>query len=105
STRNFLGGRDLLKPFVEACRKYGLKIGLYYSPPDWHFDRDYINFMYYATARMNPLLPELDADLKPRKVKKTANEAARHLAEYNALVKGQVEELLTRYGTVDLLWF
>ena len=29
-----MGGRDLVKEVVEACRKNGLKIGLYFSPPD-----------------------------------------------------------------------
>jgi len=105
NTKNFMGGRDLVKPFVEACRKYGLKVGLYYSPPDWHFDREFQNFMYYGTAKLNPWLPELDADLKPRTSIKTAEQRARHLVEYNAMVKGQVEELLTRYGKIDMLWF
>jgi alpha-L-fucosidase len=105
STKNFMGGRDLVRPFVEAAHRHGLKVGLYYSPPNWHFDRDYMNFMYYGTARMNPWLPEIDADLKVRTVQKTPAEKARHLDAYNAMVKGQVEELLTRYGTIDLLWF
>lgn len=105
NTKNYMGGRDLVQPFVEACRKYGLKVGLYYSPPDWYFDREFTNFMYYGTARLNPWLPELDADLKPRKTIKTKEEKARHLVEYNAMVKGQVEELLTRYGKIDMLWF
>src|SRR4051794_28637639 len=39
STKNYMGGRDLIKDYVEACRRNGLKVGLYYSPPDWHFDR------------------------------------------------------------------
>jgi alpha-L-fucosidase len=95
----------LVRPFVDACRKYGLKVGLYYSPPDWHFDREYQNFMYYGTAKLNPWLPELDADLKPRTTIKTPEQRARHLTEYNAMVKGQVEELLTRYGKIDVLWF
>lgn len=105
STKNHMGGRDLVKPFVDAARKYGLKVGLYYSPPDWHFDREFQNFMYYGTARLNPWLPELDADLKPRTALKTKEERARHLVAYNAMVKGQVEELLTRYGKIDMLWF
>ncbi|WP_420388507.1 alpha-L-fucosidase [Roseivirga sp.] len=28
-------GRDLLSPFVKAVRKEGLKLGMYYSLPDW----------------------------------------------------------------------
>ncbi len=32
------GGFDLVGPYVEACRRAGIKVGLYLSPPDWHFD-------------------------------------------------------------------
>ncbi len=104
-TKNFMGGRDLVKQFVEACRRNGLKVGLYYSPPDWYFDRDYMNFLYGGGAKMNPELPSLGPDLKPRTTQKTEAEIKKHQEEYAALVKGQIEELLTRYGKIDLLWF
>lgn len=105
NTKNYLGGRDLLKDYVAACRKNGLKVGFYYSPPDWHFDRDYMNFLYHGAAKLNPELPSLDADLKPRASEHSPEEIASHQAAYAALVNGQVEELLTRYGKIDLLWF
>lgn len=105
STKNYMGSRDLVKTFVDACRKYGLKVGLYYSPPDWHFDRDYMNFVYYKAYQTNPSFPKIDADLNVRTVNKTDEEIKQHQKEYAALVKGQVEELLTRYGKIDLLWF
>jgi alpha-L-fucosidase len=34
--RQFLDGRDLVKPYVEACRKNGIKVGFYYSGMDWY---------------------------------------------------------------------
>jgi alpha-L-fucosidase len=105
STKDFMGGRDLVKPFVEACRKYGLKVGLYYSPPNWHFDRESMDFLYYRAHAKNPEFPKLDADLKPRTNQLSAEELKRHNAEVDAMVKGQVEELLTRYGKIDYLWF
>lgn len=105
STKNFMGGRDLIKPFVEACRKNGLKVGLYYSPPDWHYERDYKDFLYYGAQRKNPQFPSLDADLKPRATKPAPKNRAEYEAGYDALVRGQVEEILTRYGKIDLLWF
>ena len=105
NTKNFMGGRDLLKLYVDACRRNGLKIGFYYSPPDWYFDRDYMNFLYGGAARMNPEFPPLGPDLQPRTSQKPETERAKHQAEYAAMVKGQVEELLTRYGKIDLLWF
>lgn len=105
NTSNHMGGRDLVKAFVDACRKYGLKVGLYYSPPDWRFNRDYENFLYYGTVAKNPWMPALDGDLLPRSTLRGAEEKAVQLEAYNAMIKGQVEELLTRYGKIDLLWF
>jgi alpha-L-fucosidase len=105
STKNFMGGRDLIKPFIDACRKYGLKVGLYYSPPDWYFDQDYMNFLYYRGPQKNPGLPVLDGDLIPRTTKRSAEEIKQHQAAFAAYVKGQVEEIMTRWGKIDLLWF
>lgn len=105
NTKNYAGGRDLVKEYVAACRRHGLKVGLYYSPPDWYFDRDYMSFLYGRARTLNPEFPSLDADLKPRATRKTKEEIAKHQAAYAEMVNGQVEELLTRYGKIDLLWF
>jgi len=99
NTKNYLGGRDFVKEFVESARRNGLKVGLYYSPPDWHFDRDYMNFSMRKDS------PPLGPDLKPRTTDKTPKEKAEHTKAYAAMVNGQLEELLTRYGKIDLLWF
>lgn len=105
STSNYMGGKDLIKPFVEACRKYGLKIGLYYSPPNWYFDREYMSFLYGRVYTNNPGLPKVDGDLNPVTIQHTAAETRAHQEAYAAMVKGQIEELLTKYGQIDLLWF
>lgn len=104
STKNYMNGRDLVKEFVNACRKYGLKVGLYFSPPDWHFDDDFQNFMYYGVARDYQNIPVLDRNLKPRTIQKTNEEKQAHYDRVAALVKGQIEELLTHYGKIDVLW-
>lgn len=105
NTRNFMGGHDLVKDYVEACRKNGLKVGLYYSGPDWYFDREYKDFLYGGGHRRNPEFPSLGPDLKPRTTTKSSEETAKHQAECAAIVNGQIQELLTRYGRIDLLWF
>jgi len=104
STKNHMGGRDLVRAFVEACRTHGLKVGLYYSPPNWHFERDFKDFLSYARGK-TPEFPPLDADLKPRQSTQSPEEIAAHHKAYDEMVRGQVEELLTRYGKIDLLWF
>jgi alpha-L-fucosidase len=99
NTKNFMGGRDLLKAYVAACRKNGIKVGFYYSPPDWYFDREFLSFT------RKPGAPPLGPDGKTRTTSKSPEEIAQHKAAYAAMVKGQIEELLTGYGKIDLLWF
>jgi alpha-L-fucosidase len=101
NTKNYMNGRDLVKEYVEACRKAGLKVGLYFSGPDWHFEREFRNFLY----RPLPGLPALGPDLQPRATTRTPEEIAAHQKAYAEMVRGQVEELLTNYGKIDLLWF
>lgn len=103
NTKNYMGGRDLLEEFVEACRRNGLKVGFYFSGPDWHFDRDYFNFLYHGNE--HPEFPPLDANLKPRTTTPTPEQKAAHQRAYAEMVKGQIEELLTSYGKIDVLWF
>ena len=105
NTSNYMGGRDLVKEYVDACRKNGIKVGLYYSPPDWHFDRDYMTFLYHGAYAKNPWLPQLDADLKIRQTEHTPEEIDDHQKAFADEVNGQIEELLTRYGKIDLIWF
>jgi len=105
NTKNYMGGKDLVKAFIAACRKYGMKVGLYYSPPDWYFDRDYKNFLLGSAAKNNPGLPALDADLNPITRQHTAQEIAQHKAAYAAMIRDQILELISNYGKIDLLWF
>lgn len=93
NTKNYLGGRDLVGEFIEACRKNNMRVGLYYSPPDWYISRDYMSF-----ARDE----EVGIDYEPRKKKEETPKYRKQLAEYR---HGQIVELLTRYGKIDMLWF
>lgn len=91
-----MGGRDLVKEFTDACHKYGLKCGLYFSPPDWYFDREYISFgkkgnLYY--------------DYNHNFVEKLPSKPKGWNEKRKAMIKNQLEELLTDYGRIDLLFF
>ncbi len=69
-------GRDLVKEYVEAARAEGLRVGFYYSLMDWHH-------------------PDGERCLH--------DEAARkRFVEY---IHGQIRELLTNYGKIDILWY
>ncbi len=100
STRTKLGGRDLVGEYVQACRKVGLKVGFYYSPPDWYFHRQYMSFRY--DSKGTPESPHWDAKHKPVQL---PPKPADFDDQYLAYVNGQITELMTRYGKIDLLWF
>ncbi|HAI14802.1 MAG TPA: hypothetical protein DCM28_24055 [Phycisphaerales bacterium] len=100
STKNYLHGRDFVGEYVDACRKVGLKVGFYYSPPDWYFNRDRMSFRY------GDVKPHLGLDHQPVELaEKPVGENPKRDAGFRAYMAAQVEELLTRYGKIDLLWF
>ncbi|UCF36419.1 MAG: alpha-L-fucosidase [Acidobacteriota bacterium] len=78
-------GKDLLKPFVEAFRDEGIRIGFYHSLIDWHHPE-------YPVDRVHPMRDskEFREQEKDRDVRK--------YAEY---LHSQVRELMTDFGKVD----
>ncbi|NCB07667.1 MAG: hypothetical protein EOM73_05855 [Bacteroidia bacterium] len=91
-TRQYMDGRDLLQPYVDACRKNGLKVGFYFSPRDWH----YPGLMHpneYDSEKWHDVPPITDS---------LAN--YRNFEKFLAFVLKQLEEILTRYGKIDMLW-
>ena len=75
-------GRDLVGPFVQALRKDGLKVGLYYSLADWS----------------SP-----DYDVFTREEKRYSNDPVRW-QRFVSYYQGQLRELSQRYHP-DLFWF
>ncbi len=81
--------RDLVREFVDAFRAEGLKVGLYYSIIDWHHQ----DYPHYGDRQH----PERDNE---------AFKGVQHdFDNYLKYMHGQVEELVTNYGKIDLLWF
>ncbi|HOW70886.1 MAG TPA: alpha-L-fucosidase [Phycisphaerae bacterium] len=64
-------GRDIVAELARACHQAGMRLGFYYSPPDWHHPN-------YRTAEH---------------------------AKYIEYLHGQLRELCSRYGRVDIIWF
>jgi alpha-L-fucosidase len=86
---NTPAGRDLLKPFVDAFRAEGLKIGFYYSLIDWHHQD-------FGVDVHHPQRNAEDA---------AAMNVGRNISNYAAYMRDQVRELLTGYGKIDIIWF
>lgn len=82
--RDTPAGRDLVGPFVDALRADGLKVGLYYSLPDWsHADYDVF------TRKQK----RYDIAREPRRWQR-----------FLSYMHGQIAELDRRYRP-DLWWF
>ncbi|NLA85100.1 MAG: alpha-L-fucosidase [Clostridiales bacterium] len=85
---NTPAGRYLVKEFVDAFRAEGLRIGFYYSLIDWHH-------------------PEFPIDpIHPRRDDEDAYEQSkdRDIRKYAEYMRNQITELLTNYGSIDILW-
>ena len=86
---NTPAGRDLLHPMVDAFRARDMKVGLYHSLIDWHHPE----FMIDDT---HPMCNHPDRE--------KLNEI-RDQSKYAEYLHGQVRELLTQFGKIDVLWF
>jgi len=74
--------KDLLKEFVTATREAGLDVGFYFSPEDFHF-------LYDHGIKISRTNVKLD------------NAATK---AYNDYTRVQMEELMSNYGKIDVLF-
>lgn len=86
---NTKAGRDLVREFVDACRAEGLKVGLYFSIIDWH----------------HPDFPKYKDRQHPMRNREEYKDEIIDFDRYLEYMHGQVKELVTGYGKLDLLWF
>ncbi len=77
STAAQAAGRDFVDEYVTAFRAAGLRIGLYYSLADWRIPA------YWEGPDHDP----------------------EGFVQFRQYVHAQVEELLTNYGKIDVMWF
>jgi len=88
---NTKAGRDLVKEFIDAFRAEGIKVGLYFSLVDWHHP-DYPHF----GDRHHPMRD--NEDFKD-------HAGQEDFERYLDYLHGQVREVCTYYGKLDILWF
>lgn len=81
--------RDLVDGFLTAFRARGMKVGLYFSVIDWaHPDFPHFGDRQHP-MRDNPAFADHHPDME----------------KYRQFLHGQVRELCTNYGSLDVLWF
>jgi alpha-L-fucosidase len=73
--------KDVLASLKKSCKKYGLKLALYFSEADWTW---------------------IPKDLKPEDF--TNKETYWHLGRNSELKKAQLKELCTQYGPIAYFW-
>jgi len=89
-------GRDVVGELAEACYKYGLKFGLYYSQElDWHHPHGggYDQFEPCAGVSWDNSWDFPDRSQKDFSIC------------FEEKIKPQVKEILTQYGELCLIWF
>jgi alpha-L-fucosidase len=77
---NTPAGRDVIGELAAACKRRGMKLGFYYSNPDWHHPNAY-------NDKSTHQIPPQQGD-------------APDMEKYIDYVKAQVTELLTNYGEI-----
>ncbi len=81
--------RDVLRETLDAFRAEGLRVGIYYSLIDWHHSD-------FTIDDNHPRRDDGDWAVL---------NCTRNQKRYCAYMRDQITELLTEYGTIDVLWF
>ncbi len=79
---------DVTREIFDAFRAQGFMVGAYFSKPDWHSPEYW--WPYFATPDRNP---NYDIARYPDRWRRFVD-----------FTHGQVGELMSRYGKVDILW-
>jgi alpha-L-fucosidase len=82
--------RDLVREITDALHAEGLKVGFYHSVIDWHHPQ-------YDFTKSNQL-PYPDGGIK-------LAVTPRDHTRYIEFLHGQVDELTSNYGIIDILWW
>jgi alpha-L-fucosidase len=100
-------GKDLLKPLSEACKKYGIKLGFYYSQAqDWNNPGGSAARRITKEGWANPDSVIIDAYTREHNGHWDPAQEKRTFAEYiDAVAVPQVRELLANYGELAVLWW
>jgi alpha-L-fucosidase len=100
-------GKDLLRPLAEACKKYGIKLGFYYSQAqDWNNPGGSAARRPTKEGWANPDSVIIDAYTKEHNGHWDPAQEKKTFAQYiDDVAVPQVKEILTNYGDLAVLWW
>lgn len=100
-------GKDLLKPLADACRKYGMKLGFYYSQAqDWNNPGGAAARKEMREGWPNPDSAKIDAYTAAHKGHWDPLQETKTFDQYiDEVSVPQVKEILSNYGDVAVLWW
>ena len=82
------GKGDIVRDFVNSCRKYNIKPGLY------------IGTRFNTFLGVNSfMMPNDNANITQQKLQQSRQ------AAYNTMIEGMTEELMSRYGDLAMVWY
>jgi alpha-L-fucosidase len=99
--------KDLLKPLAEACRRNGIKFGVYYSQAqDWNHPGGAAARRVATEGWANPDSTAIDAYTLANEGHWDPAQTTQPMSKYiDEIAVPQVRELLTNYGDIAVLWW
>ncbi len=100
-------GKDLLKPLAEACKKYDMKLGFYYSQAqDWTNPGGSVSRRLMWEGWPNPDSAKIDKYTAEHQGHWDPIQFTATFKDYIDRVSvPQVRELLTNYGEISVMWW
>lgn len=86
-------GKDIVRQIADACHRHDMKLGFYYSLPDWHFPHGIPRLAPDTTTKCTEYVNQVYSPLEI---------ITPELEDY---IVQQITELLTNYGDITTIWF
>lgn len=100
-------GKDVLDALAKACRKYGMKLGFYYSQAqDWNNPGGATSRRPMIQGWLNPDSARIDAYTLVHQGSWDPIQQTRTMEQYmDSIAVPQIKELLANYGDVAVIWW
>lgn len=100
-------GKDVVAQLAQACRRHGLKLGLYYSQAqDWNNPGGATHRRPMAQGWPNPAADSVDRYTAEHRGSWDPAQQTRSYSEYiDSVAVPQVREILSNYGDIAVIWW